>query len=109
MSRLASFLRTPEGGANELYKSSPLRDNEGASADVISRAVVEGWTAGDAFCSQVVDLAAANFGCAVGDFALKHFPRSGVFLGGGMSKRLLAHFRDEATFMREFGDKGRLS
>jgi glucokinase len=70
--------------------------------------IVEGAGRGDAICAQALDMFCAIFGSVAGDFALAHGARGGVYIGGGIAKKiekvLLA-----SRFRACFEDKGRLS
>jgi glucokinase len=55
-----------------------------------------------------VELFAAILAAEAGNMALRVFATGGVYLGGGLPRRILPILRDEA-FLQTFRDKGRLS
>ena len=62
----------------------------------------------DPVCAQSVALFAAIYGGEAGDLALRLLPHRGVYLGGGITPRLLPALR-RGGFMQAFRDKGRFS
>jgi glucokinase len=60
------------------------------------------------FCHAALELFSALLGAAAGDLALTLGARGGIYIGGGLAKRLGALF-DEARFRAGFVAKGRLA
>jgi len=71
-------------------------------------AITDGAAAGDARAQAVADLFVAAFGAVAGDMALIYGARSGVFLAGGVSQRLLTA-KAGAAFRASFEAKGAFS
>lgn len=59
-------------------------------------------------CAETLNLFAGVYGAEAGNIALKVLARGGVYLGGGMSPKLLKTLQN-GTFRKAFLDKGRLS
>lgn len=59
-------------------------------------------------CAATLNLFAGVYGAEAGNIALKVLARGGVYLGGGMSPKLLKTLQN-GTFRKAFLDKGRLS
>ncbi len=59
-------------------------------------------------CSRTLDLFASIYGAAAGNLALQVMATKGVYLGGGISPKIVWKLRD-GTFMKAFKSKGRLS
>ncbi len=63
---------------------------------------------GDVACKETIDMFCGIYGAVAGDFALAHGARGGVFLAGGIAKKILPMLMKSA-FRARFEDKGRLS
>jgi glucokinase len=96
-----------------------LRRRSGVPAPPWLSAAVEGADAGtaiteagldgrDAVCADSLALMISIYGAEAGNLALKVLATGGVYLGGGIVRRLGARLRDGA-FMAAFTSKGRLS
>lgn len=71
------------------------------------RAIGEcGLSGGCPACAKTLDLFAGLFGAAAGNLALSSLALSGVYLGGGITPKLLPKLQD-GTFLRSFHAKGR--
>jgi glucokinase len=75
-----------------------------ASAAAISQAALSG---ADRLAEQALDLWISVYGAEAGNLALKAMATGGVFLGGGISPKILPKLTGP-EFMRAFLDKGRL-
>jgi glucokinase len=62
----------------------------------------------DALCRHTLDVFVDGLGAAAGDLALSVLASAGVYVGGGIAPRIVAHLR-KGAFLRAFRDKGRLS
>jgi len=62
----------------------------------------------DLLCVQALDLFVSAYGAQAGNLALTVLATGGVYVAGGIAPRILAKLVD-GTFIRAFGDKGRLS
>jgi len=69
--------------------------------------IVERAGAGDAISAQALDMFCAVFGSVAGDFALAHGARGGVYIAGGIAKKI-GHTLGASRFRARFEDKGRL-
>lgn len=69
--------------------------------------IVENATAGDAVCHAALDMFCSVFGAVAGDFALAHGARGGVFIAGGIARKI-DRFLVKSKFRARFEDKGRL-
>jgi glucokinase len=66
--------------------------------------------AGDALCAEAVDLFLALYGAEAGNLGLRHLARGGVYLAGGIGRRIADRVADaEGPFLRGFRDKGRFA
>jgi len=74
-------------------------------AAVITRHAIDGT---DAACVAAADLFVALFGSQAGNFALTALATGGVYLAGGVSRRVLPLLQHGA-FLRNFADKGRFA
>lgn len=88
----------------ELHGSDPLAEDEQCPADRIARLASEGDTIATRTVHDFFDLLAVF----AGDMALVAWSSGGVYLSGGVIKRL-SRFLDAARFRSRFEDKGRLS
>lgn len=62
----------------------------------------------DSICAAAVDMFCAIFGATAGDFALAHGARGGVYIAGGIAKKI-EQILVKSTFRAAFENKGRLS
>ncbi|MGH6888729.1 MAG: glucokinase [Rhizomicrobium sp.] len=74
-----------------------------AAADIVREA-----EAGDAICARALDMFCAIFGSVAGDFALAHGARAGVYIAGGIARKIEKKL-DASTFRARFENKGRMS
>jgi glucokinase len=86
----------PAGFAEQLGRADP--------AAIISRAALDGT---NLLAGQALDLWISVYGAEAGNLALKAMATGGVFLGGGISPKILPKLTGP-QFMRAFLDKGRL-
>ncbi len=75
------------------------------AAALISRLALEGRSE---LCVRALDLWAASFGAEAGNLALKALATYGVYLGGGITPKILPKLSD-GTFLTAFRDKARLA
>lgn len=78
--------------------------------DILSRSaaeIVEAAEQGDTLCNAALDMFCAVFGSVAGDFALAHGARGGVYIAGGIAKKIEKSLR-ASRFRARFEDKGRL-
>lgn len=59
-------------------------------------------------CKQALDMMVYLYGVEAGNLALKLMASGGVWLGGGIAPKILAHLQ-QGEFMRGFSRKGRMS
>src|SRR5256886_9771513 len=62
----------------------------------------------DALCRHTLDVFVDGLGAAAGDLALSVLASAGIYVGGGIAPRIVAHLR-KGAFLRAFRDKGRMS
>jgi glucokinase len=74
-----------------------------AAAEIVERA-----GAGDATAAQALDMFCTIFGSVAGDFALAHGARGGVYIAGGIARKIQKVLR-ASRFRARFEDKGRLT
>lgn len=74
-------------------------------AAVISRHALAGT---DPLCVRALDVFASAYGAQAGNLALTVMATGGVYLGGGIARRLVGKLRD-GLFVSAFNDKGRLA
>ena len=74
-------------------------------AAVISRHALAGT---DPLCVQALDVFASAYGAQAGNLALTLMATGGVYLGGGIARRIVDKLGD-GTFVGAFKDKGRLA
>lgn len=60
----------------------------------------------DPLCVEALDMFVSVLGAAAGNFALTVFATGGIYLGGGISPKILPKLSD-GTFMKSFAAKGR--
>lgn len=86
-----------------------LQEINGQDAPALPAAeIVEHARTGDADCAETVDMFCAVFGSVAGDFALAHGARGGVYIAGGIAKKIESTLV-RSRFRERFEDKGRLS
>jgi glucokinase len=61
----------------------------------------------DVLCTQTLHLFVAAYGAEAGNLALKSFPRGGLYLAGGVGRKILPKLQD-GVFIQRFLDKGRM-
>ncbi|MGA8621518.1 MAG: glucokinase [Candidatus Sulfotelmatobacter sp.] len=96
------FLRG-KGSADEPTGFAALLAQKDAAAE-ISRAALNGT---NPLAEQALDLWVSVYGAEAGNLALKAMATGGIFLGGGISPKILPKL-EGPLFMRAFLDKGRL-
>jgi glucokinase len=70
--------------------------------------IVQHAEASDAICASAVDMFCAIFGATAGDFALAHGARGGVYIAGGIARKI-EPILVKSSFRAAFENKGRLS
>jgi glucokinase len=86
-----------------------LEEIAGREAPALSaEEIVHTAQAADKICGAAVDMFCAVFGAVAGDFALAHGARGGVYIAGGIAKKIEPILVNSA-FRSAFEDKGRLS
>jgi glucokinase len=78
--------------------------DQGDAAATISRAALSG---SNSIAEQALDLWISVYGAEAGNLALKTMATGGIFLGGGISPKVLPKLTSP-IFMRAFLEKGRL-
>jgi glucokinase len=96
------FLR--EKGCGEEPAGFAAQLSQGDAAAMISRAAMNGT---NPLAGQALDLWISVYGAETGNLALKTMATGGIFLGGGISPKILSKLK-RPLFMNAFLDKGRL-
>ncbi len=96
------FLRKKGGG--EAGSGLPAQPSTGDPAAAISKAALSG---ADRLAEEALDLWISVYGAEAGNLALKAMATGGIFLGGGISPKILPKLRGR-VFMDPFLHKGRL-
>jgi glucokinase len=96
------FLRENGAGEEPSGFSSPLKNSDAAAK--ISQAALNGT---NPIAEKALDLWISVYGAEAGNLALKTMATGGIFLGGGISPKILPKLTGPA-FMKAFWDKGRL-
>src|SRR5271168_2291729 len=96
------FLR--EKGCGDEPAEFAAQLSQGDAAAAISRAALTGT---NALAEQALDLWISVYGAETGNLALKTMATGGIFLGGGISPKILPRLTGP-LFMRAFVEKGRL-
>jgi glucokinase len=96
------FLREQDLGEEPAGFAAQLAEEDPAAA--ISRAALTG---ANPLAEQALDLWISVYGAEAGNLALKAMATGGIFLGGGISPKILPKLTGP-LFMRAFLDKGRL-
>mmetsp|Transcript_62046 Transcript_62046/g.202447 ORF Transcript_62046/g.202447 Transcript_62046/m.202447 type:complete len:638 (+) Transcript_62046:42-1955(+) len=79
--------------------------HKAGDASVIARHAKEG-----SLCQEALDIFAACYGSQCGSMSIQFMPFRGLFITGGVSKKMSHIFEDkEGIFMSAYGDKGRVS
>src|SRR5262249_28710731 len=97
-----TFLRDTQRGVEPAWLTEELR--QGDAAVTISRAALAGTCE---LCARALDLFVILYGAEAGNLALKVMATGGVFVGGGIARKINGE-REEASFMQAFCTKGRL-
>jgi glucokinase len=96
------FLRQRESGKESEELVSAMKQGDPAAA--ISRAALDG---SDALAEKTLDLWMKVYGAEASNLALKAMATGGLFLGGGISPKILPKLKGP-SFMQSFLDKGRM-
>jgi glucokinase len=96
------FLRSKGGGDEPAGFAAQL--SEGDAAATISHSALDGT---NRLAEQALDIWISVYGAEAGNLALKTMATGGIFLGGGISPKILPKLTGP-LFMRAFLDKGRL-
>ena len=97
-----SFLRDSGRGQPPQWLVEEMAKGDPAAA--VSRAAMEGKCG---LCEQALDLFISIYGAEAGNMALKVMATGGVFLGGGISPKILVKLKGP-LFMDSFRSKGRM-
>jgi len=84
-----------------------LKDRIAELGDVAPAVTEAALSEGDPVCQRTLERYASILGGEAGNLALKGLATGGVFLGGGISPKILPKLRD-GSFFAAFCDKGRL-
>lgn len=95
-------------GLENLHAALAEMHGRDSTSPIAAAEIVERAGRGDWVCSEALDMFCAIFGSVAGDFALAHGARGGVYVAGGIAKRILP-FLLRSRFRHRFEDKGRLS
>jgi glucokinase len=103
-----SYERVCSGmGLVNIYRFFVERSGEPASVELEGAAITRAAMAGSDECaSQAQALMISIYGAEAGNLALKVMATGGMYLGGGISPRILPLLQ-QGGFMRSFTDKGR--
>ncbi len=104
IANLYSFLRDNKGLDEPQWLSEQLAEVEDPTP-VIAQAALEKKAE---ICVQTMDLFVSILGSEAGNLALKILATGGIYLGGGIPRRILPLLRGE-TFKHGFLDKGRFA
>jgi len=90
--------------------SSEVQRKLGLAADKSDhgKVIIEGANSGDLLATRAVELFLDLYGAEVGNFALKTLPYGGVYIAGGIAKRVLPLLKEEDRFLKAFKAKGRM-
>ncbi|MDD5461942.1 MAG: glucokinase [Methylococcales bacterium] len=93
---------------NDQGFAPPCPDVPGTDSDIDRNAVISrlGVAGKDPLCSEAVRLFVELYGAETGNLALKALATGGVFIGGGISPKILPALQED-QFMRAFKAKGR--
>jgi len=100
LARIYAFLR--DTGAHEESAATAAAIAAGDPAAAIAQAATG---RGDALAAAALDLFAACYGAAAGDYALATLARGGVYVAGGIAPKILPRLR-AGTFLEAFNAKG---
>lgn len=98
------FLRDTGRGAAPPWLVEEMQTGDGAAC--ISRAAMAGKCK---LCEKTLDVFIEVFGAEAGNLALKMMATGGVWLGGGITAKIIDRLRSSPGFLRGFTSKGRLS
>jgi glucokinase len=97
-----SFLRDTEGGEEPAWLKERIA--EGDPAAVISEAAMDGESG---LCEEALDLFVSVYGSEAGNLGLKFKALGGVFLGGGITPKIIEKLQT-GLFVESFLAKGRM-
>ena len=98
-----SFLRDRGYGEEPAWLADEIRSGDPAAA--VSRAALAGTSE---LAVATLDIFAAVYGAMAGNLALLLKSLGGLYVGGGIAPKIMPKLTD-GTFMRNYGDKGRMS
>jgi glucokinase len=101
---LYSFLRTEKGLEEPQWLRTQLRE-AGDPTPIIGQAALDNTAE---ICVQTMDLFVSILGSEAGNLALKILATGGIYLGGGIPRRIMPLLRGD-TFREGFLDKGRFT
>lgn len=96
-----NWLRSESPEKESQWMKEALEDEE--SPELVTRAAIE---KEDPLCLDVLDLFASIFGACAGNLALTGFTRGGVYLGGGVTPKILPILK-RGSFLEGYVSKGR--
>lgn len=92
-----------DSGWHSEHPETAARIDDGDGAAAIADAASQGE---DPLCVETMDIFTSVLGSAAGDFALASLATGGMYLGGGISPKILWKLSD-GSFMKAFAKKGR--
>ena len=104
MRRLYAFLRDGGGGREPAWLTEALTGVDDPNPVIVAGALERG----DGLCRRTLDLFAAILAAEAGNLALKVLADGGVYLGGGIPRRILPVLR-APEFLAAFRRKGRMA
>lgn len=103
---LYAFLKDTGRGEEPVWLANALAEAEDPTPVIIGNALEGERTCG--LCRQTLDLFVGILATEAGNLALELFATGGVYLGGGIPRRILPALQDEG-FTQAFRSKGRLT
>src|SRR5947209_8946108 len=98
-----SFLRDAGYGEEPEWLAEEIRSGDKSAA--VSRAGVSGKSE---LAAMALEMFVELYGAMAGNLALILKPLGGLYVGGGIAPKIIEKLKD-GTFMRNYGDKGRMS
>ena len=98
-----SFLRDRGHGEEPAWLAEEIRTGDASAA--ISRAALAGKSE---LAGTTLQMFAEIYGAMAGNLALMLKSTGGLYVGGGIAPKIMEKLKD-GTFMRHYGDKGRMS
>jgi glucokinase len=98
-----SFLRDTGRGEEPAWLAGEIASGDPTAA--VSRAAADGRSA---LAAEAIQMFVEIYGAMAGNLALLLKATGGLYVGGGIAPKILDKLKD-GTFMRHYGDKGRMS